>query len=144
MANGERNKTMRSELSEMIVLRVPFGSVQCPADTICRVDNWARWAQPRLGMDSHGRCASAEGRHESEYPDDERNNSFEVDLQAVLQVEKAVSIKLPKLHKDIIVRHFVRRHNPIVIASSLAIHKARYGDELKRGLLMLRNLLTRA
>lgn len=135
---------MRVERSETITLLVPFGHVCCPADAVVRVADWARWARPRLGLDSRGRCASAEGRYVSEYPDDERNVRFEVDLQAVLQVERIVSTKLPKLHKEIIIRHFVKQDSPTVIACSLAVPKVRYGDELKRGVLMIRNLLTRA
>jgi hypothetical protein len=123
---------------------VPFGSVSCPAETILRVVDWARWAKVRMSLDPHGRCASAEGRFESTYPDSERGGYTEVDLLAVLQVERVVCTKLPKLHKELVIRQFVKQDAPSVIACSLAVPKARYGDELKRAILMMRNCLTRA
>lgn len=132
----------RTEGREMITLLVPYGQIRCPAETIMRISDWARWARPRMGLDAHGRCASAEGRYESEYPDAERNIRLEIDLNAVLQVERVVT-RLPKKSKDIVVSHFVRGDAPLAIAARLAIAKARYGDDLKRSILMIKNNLTR-
>ncbi len=127
----------------LITLQVPFGQIRCPEETIKRVIEWSMWAKARVSLDSHGRCASAEGNFESEYPDAARSVRFEVDLLAVLQVEKIVCTKLPKIHKELVIRHFVKQDAPIVIARILAVPKMRYGDELKRAVLMLRNCLTR-
>ena len=126
----------------MITLLVPFGQIHCPEKTIKRVTDWSRWAKARASLDTRGRCASAEGRFQSEYPDSGRGVKFEVDLMAVLQVEKIVCTKLPKTHKELVIRHFVKQDSPIVIARILAMPKMRYGDELRRAVLMLRNCLT--
>ncbi len=123
----------------MITLLVPFGQIHCPEETIKRVTEWSRWAKARVSLDARGRCASAEGRYESGAGGGVR---LEVDLLAVLQVEKIVCTKLPKTHKEIVIRHFVKQDSPIVIARILAVPKMRYGDELKRAVLMLRNCLT--
>lgn len=133
----------RAGEGEMIALLVPFGRVYCPAETVLRVVDWARWAKPRLGLDAHGRCASAEGRYVSEYPDAARNKKFEMDLHAVLQVERVVCGKLPKMHKQLVIYQFVRQDTQLAIARRLALSQVRYGDELKRSILMIRNLLTR-
>lgn len=144
----ERQTTRREvqtvQGGELITLQVPFGQIRCPAETINRVTEWSMWAKARASLDAHGRCASAEGNYESEYPDAARSVRFEVDLLSVLQVEKIVCTKLPKMHKELVIRHFVKQDAPIVIARILAVPKMRYGDELKRAVLMLRNCLTRA
>lgn len=132
----------RAAEGEMIALLVPLGHVYCPAETVMRVTDWARWAKPRLGLDTHGRCASAEGRYVSEYPDAARDVKFEMDLHAVLQVERVVCVKLPKLHKELVIHQFVRQDTQLAIARRLALSQARYGDELKRAVLMIRNGLT--
>ncbi len=146
----ERQKTRRevqtlqdrTEEWGAITLLVPYGLIRCPAETIMRISDWARWARPRLGLDAHGRCASAEGRYESGYPDAERNIRLEVDLNAVLQVERVVT-RLQKKSKDIVVSHFVKGDEPFAIAFRLAIPKARYGYYLKKSILMIKNNLTR-
>ena len=129
----------------MISIYVPYGTVSVPAAIYARLDEWARWARPRIGLDSHGCCASAEGRFVSRHPDAERGAcAIEHDLTAVLAVERVVCTRLPPVSKKIIVRHFVLLNTPQAIALSLGIHKARYGDEIKRAVLMVKNNLTRA
>ncbi len=127
----------------MMAVIVPDGVVYCPADALLRVSDWARWARVNSGLDTHGRCASAEGRYVSEYPDAARDVRFEIDLHAVLQVERVVCTKLPKTSKELVIHQFVRRDTQTVIARKLALSRARYGAELKRSILMIRNLLTR-
>ena len=111
-----------------------------------RLDEWTRWARPRLNLDPHGQCASAEGRFESE-SDNERGidgmaANLPVDLHAVLAVERVVCTKLPPVNREIVRRHFVLRNMPKEIARALCIHTYHYGDALKRSILMVRNRLT--
>jgi hypothetical protein len=128
--------------NSMMTLLVPFGQIRCPAETLNRITEWARWASARASLDAHGRCASAEGRYLSEYPDAGRGVKFEVNLQEVMQIERIV-VRLPPKYKSLVVGHFVKRDSPILIAARLAIAKARYGDDLKKSILMVKNNLTR-
>lgn len=128
----------------MISVIVPCGQVSLPADTFAMVDEWARWARPRLSLEKHGRCASAEGRYDAVYPDAARGVSIQTDLPAVLAVERVVCTKLPVFSREVVLRHFVRRELPTAIARVLGIHRARYGAELRRAVLMIKNNLTRA
>lgn len=128
----------------MCIIYIPRGQISVPADTIQRLDEWARWARPRHSLDPRGQCASAEGQHESEYPDAERGGHLmQPDLHEVLAVERVVCTKLPPVQREIVRRHFVLRNLPKEIARALGIHAYRYGEELKRGILMVRNRLTR-
>lgn len=125
------------------LIYIPHGQISVPTDVMIRLEEWARWARPRLNFDPHGRCASAEGRHESEYPDAERGGHLVVpDLHAVLAVELVVCTRLPPVPREIVRRHFVLRNIPKEIARAMGIHAYRYGDELKRSILMVRNRLT--
>lgn len=129
----------------MTSIFLPFGVISVPADAFDRLDEWSRWARPRIGLDSHGCCASAEGRYDSVYPDDSRGGrELEVDLHAVLAVERVVCNRLPVVSREIIKRHFVLRDMPLAVARALGIHRAKYGHELKRSVLMVKNNLTRA
>ena len=127
----------------MICIYFPYGPVSVPAAVYSRLDEWARWVRPRVGFDSHGRCASAEGRFVSRYPGEQQSEINAFDLCAVLDVEKAVCNKLPKSHRKIVYQHFVLRNAPQKIARALGIHRANYGKELKRAILMVKNNLTR-
>lgn len=127
----------------MIALFIPYGQISVPAETYARLDEWARWARPRQGLDAHGRCASAEGRYDSVYPDAARGTTtVPLDLPAVLAVERVVCTKLPSLSREIIRRHFVCCDIPQAIARALGIHRTQYGNELKRSVLMVKNRLT--
>lgn len=129
----------------MIAIYVPYGTVSVPEAVYSRIDEWARWARPRIGIDPRGCCASAEGRFVSTYPDAERcANIVQHDLDSVLAVERIVCNRLPKIAQKLIVRHFVNLHAPQAIARSLGIHRTRYGDEIRRAILMVKNNLTRA
>jgi hypothetical protein len=127
----------------MMLIYLPTGVVSVPAETFSRLDEWGNWARPRFGIEAHGTCASAEGRYESQYPDDGRKNGLQPDLQAVLAVERVVCTKLPRLPRELIRRHFVFRSTPKIIVHSLGIHYSKLGDELRRSVLMVRNNLTR-
>lgn len=127
---------------ELIAIYVPNGRISVPAQAVQRIEDWANWARPKLCVDSHGRCASAEGRYESEYPDAGRNKPIKQDLQAVLAVERIVSTKLPRIYREIVRRHFVFKHDARVITAHLSIHRSQYGLELKRSVLMVKNNLT--
>jgi hypothetical protein len=129
----------------MVSVFVPYGSICVPAQTFARLDEWAGWVRVRMSLDSHGRCASAEGRYDSAYPDAERGMvAIEHDLVSVLAVERVVCTRLPLQSREIIKRHFVLRDVPQSIARSMGIHRAQYGNELKRSVLMVRNNLTRS
>lgn len=129
----------------MIAIYVPYGTVSVPAAVYSRLDEWARWARPRIGLDSHGNCASAEGRFVSRFPGNESDSGvIQYDLLSVLAVERVVCTRLPQVSKKIIVRHFVLLNTPQAIARKLGIHRDRYGDELRRAVLMVRNNLTHA
>lgn len=128
---------------ETRLIYITHGQVSVPADVMIRLDEWARWARPRLNLDPHGHCASAEGMHESKYPDAERGGHIlPPDLHAVLAVECVVCTKLPPVPRELVRRHFVLRNTPKQIARALGIHGHRYGGELKRAILMIRNRLT--
>lgn len=129
--------------AEMVMVIVPFGMVGLPVDTYSRLDEWSRWARPRIGLDSHGRCASAEGRYDSVYPDASRSTSpILVDLPAVLAVERVVT-RMPNLSREITRRYFVCRDAPHAITRSLGIHKGQFGAELRSSVMMVKNMLTR-
>lgn len=126
----------------MVAIYVPNGRISVPAEAVARIEEWANWARPRVSIDSHGRCASAEGRYDSEYPDAARTGSgIKYDLQAVLGVERVVCTKLPRVHREIIRRHFVFRHDPKIVSMALSVHRSQYGHELKRSVLMVKNNL---
>lgn len=124
---------------ELIAIYVPNGRISVPAQAVQRIEDWANWLRPRI---SYGRCASAEGRYDSEYPDNERSGGARHDLQAILAVERVVSTKLPRTYREIVRRHFVFRHEPKIITAHLSIHRSQYGLELKRSVLMVKNNLT--
>lgn len=127
----------------MIAIYVPFGQISVPAAVYARLDEWARWARPRAGIDANGHCCSAEGRFVSTYPDAERGVAIQPDLPAVLAVERVVCNPMfPRVPREIIRRHFIVRAVPKDIARALGINGHRYGDELKRSILMIKNRLT--
>jgi hypothetical protein len=127
---------MRGEA--MTTIYVPSGLISVPTEAVERVENWAIWVRPRLGLDSHERCASAEGRYESSGG----GSVSRCDLQAVLAVERIVSMKLTRTYRELIRRHFVFKHDARAITVHLSIHRSQYGLELKRAVLMVKNNLT--
>jgi len=130
-----------SSNEEVVTVFVPYGQVVLPAETVQRLDEWGRWN--RVGsLEPHGRCASAEGRFDPRYPDEKRSTSLAVDLRTVLAVERVVTTRLPQLDRSLLKRHFVNKAPPLQVARALGINRARYGQELKRAVLMVRNNLT--
>lgn len=128
----------------VVTIQVPYGEIAVPAQTVARLEEWARWARPRMGMSSHGHCASAEGRFVSVYPDADRNHAIQPDLPAVLAVERVVCNPLfPRMPREIIRRHFVLCAAPLDITRALGIRRCSYGHELQRSIKMIKNRLTR-
>ena len=134
----------KATITDTITIFVPFGVICVPAQTVARIEEWARWARPSTTDDAHGRCASIEGRYVSAYPEGEASASAQFDLLAVWEVEHIVSTKLPRVYKDIIRRYFVSKHSPQAIARHVGIHRADFGAELKRSIHMIKNNLTNA
>jgi hypothetical protein len=128
----------------MIAIYVQYGQISVSAAVYARLDEWARWARPRMGFDVHGRCSSAEGNYVAAYPDADRGAcAIQPDLPAVLAVERVVCNPMfPRVPREIIRRHFIVREVPKDIARALGINGHRYGDELKRSILMIKNRLT--
>lgn len=126
----------------MISIYVPYGQISVPANVYARLDEWARHERVRSGLDSHGRCASAEGRYDATYPDSDRSAvSISFDLSSVMAVVRAWGmIAIP--NRMLLKRHFICLERPVAIARALGIHRAQYGHELKRSILMVRNNLT--
>ena len=119
-----------------------FGEILClPAITMQRLEAWANWVRTKLPPPR--RCASAEGRYDSEYPDIERNG-FGVwyDLNEVLAVERVVCRRLPHKHREIVQHYFVLRERPEKISRVVSIHRHELPRELRRSVLMIKNNLT--
>ena len=134
----------KATIPDTITIFVPFGVICVPAQTIARIEGWARWVRPGMGLDPHGRCASIEGRYVSQFPEGKDSASTPLDLLAVLDVEQVVSTKLPKVGRDIVRQYFVRGYTPHAIARNIGIHRADFGAELKRSIHMIKNNLTNA
>lgn len=125
----------------MIFINTPCGQISLPANTVERLEQWGHWLCPLRG--GVGRCASAEGKYDSRYPDAKRRlQPIEIDLQAVLAVERVVTTKIPKRAKEILKRKFIWRQKDAVIIRAMGIFIPKYGHELRRSVLMVRNNLT--
>jgi hypothetical protein len=125
----------------MIFVNVPAGQISLPADTVYKLEQWGRWVCPQTGC--CGRCASAEGKYDSRYPDERRGIlASEIDLQVVIAVERVICTKLPRRAKEIIKRKFAWREKDTDIIRFLGIFRPKYGHELRRAVLMVRNNLT--
>lgn len=142
----QRVQTGHDHSEPTCLIYVPHGQISVPAETYQRLDEWGRWARPRLRIDPHGHCASAEGRYQPESDIDTGIDampiSLPVDLHSVLAVERVVCTKLPCVSRELMRRHFVLHNPPRQTARALGIHTHRYGDELRRSILMVRNCLT--
>jgi hypothetical protein len=124
----------------MVSIYVLGGSISVPADAAARLEEWANWSRDKP---SQGRCASAEGRYDSEYPDASRAGvAGKTDLKRILAVEKIIGTRLPRIRREIIKRHFVYREEPRAVSRALCIHRSKYGCELRRSVLMVKNNLT--
>lgn len=124
----------------MTTIYVPNGTISVPSDAVDRLEEWAHWSSP---IGSGGRCASAEGRYDAVYPDENRGKNRTIfNINAVLAVERIVNTRLPKLYSEIVRRHFVWRDDPRMVARKLGINRYHYGGELKRSILMVKNNLT--
>ena len=128
----------------MTEINVVYGKIFVPAELAIKIFDWARWVRVNKGLDSHGRCASAEGRYVSTYHDVDSNTYVaQPDLRVVLAVERTVCNPMfPAKPREIIRRQFVGRAEPKDIARELGIHGHQYGDELKRSIVMIKNRLT--
>lgn len=130
-----------------IAVVVPYGYISLPTDALIRIEEWANWARPRslyARLDTHNRCASAEGRCESGYPEDSDRGRVvrQIDLHAILLVEHVVTSNIPQLNRDLVVRHFIGRCIPHATARALHFHLRCYGDKLRYSVLMIKNHLT--
>ena len=126
----------------MILVNIPFGQISLPANTVERLEQWGHWLCP-LGGGADRRCASAEGKYDSRYPDERRGLLVvEIDLHAVLAVERVICTKLPRRAKEILQLKFAWRKRDRDIIQMLSIFRPEYGDELRRAVLMVRNNLT--
>jgi hypothetical protein len=128
----------------MTEINVVYGKIFVPAELAIKIFEWARWVRVSKGLDSRGRCASAEGRYVSTYPDfDSSAYVAQPDMRVVLAVERTVCNPMfPAKPREIIRRQFVVRAEPKDIARALGIHGHSYGDELKRSIVMIKNRLT--